>query len=137
MKPLLTGAAKSLVATLIFFTFFEIVLRGTYVARNAAVRSIPLPYALGDEYGPIPPWLDRLLILVPDNALIWRSLPYARRTYVDIFSPVWTGQDRIALLRRFLPTMPAEFRANPIWTIELNSRGYRHSEYGPGQPPGS
>ena len=68
------GAAKSLIATLIFFTIFEIGLRGAYVARNATVRSIPLPYALGDEYGPIPPWLDRLLILVPDNALIWISL---------------------------------------------------------------
>src|SRR5262245_58976454 len=73
MKPFLTVVAKSLTATIIFFTFFEIGLRGAFVARHATVRSIPLPYALGDEYGPIPPWLDRLLILVPDNSLIWRS----------------------------------------------------------------
>ena len=51
------------------------------------MRRVPLPYALGDEYGPVPPWLDRLMILVPDSTLIWRSLPNVHRTYVDIFSP--------------------------------------------------
>src|SRR5690349_4424579 len=127
MKSLAAGAAKSLVATVIFFTCFEVALRGAYVARSATDRSIPLPYALGDEYGPIPPWLDRLLILVPDHTLIWRSLPNAHRTYADIFSPVRTEQDRIALLRRFLPTLPPEFRGNPTWTIVLNSEGYRTS----------
>src|SRR5262245_2637819 len=137
MKRFLTGVAKSIIATIIFFTFFEIGLRGAYVARNATVRSIPLPYALGDEYGPIPPWLDRLLILVPDNTLIWHSLPNARRTYVDIFSPARTAQDRVALLRRFLPALPAEFRANPTWTIELNSSGYRTGEYGAVKTPGT
>jgi len=137
MKSLLSGLAKSVVATLIFFTLFEVLLRGTYVARNATVRSIPLPFALGDEYGPIPPWLDRLLILVPDHALIWRSLPNARRTYVDIFSPVRTEQDRIALLRRFRPTLPAEFSANPTWTIALDSHGYRTAEYAETKAPGT
>src|SRR5262249_18660005 len=135
MKSFCAVIAKSFVATVIFFTFFEIVLRGTYVARNATVRSIPLPYALGDEYGPIPPWLDRLLILVPDNTLIWHNLPNARRTYVDIFSPARTAQDRVELLRRFMPTLPVEFQANPTWTIALNSQGYRTPEYGAAKAP--
>src|SRR5262245_9070437 len=137
MKRLLAAIAKSLITTIVFFGLAEAALRGAYVARNATVRLVPLPYALGDEYGPIPPWLDRLLILVPDDHLIWRSLPNVRRTYVDIFSPVRTEQDRVALLRRFTPTLPAEFRRNPTWTIALNSHGYRTNEYGAVKAPGT
>ena len=99
------------------------------------MRRVPLPYSVGDQYGPIPPWLDRLLILVPDDTLIWRSLPNVRRTYVDIFSPAHSEQDRTALLRRFVPTLPAEFRDNPTWTIALNSEGYRSAEFSATKPP--
>ena len=128
MKRVLVGVAKSLIATIVFFTLAEIGLRAAYAIRASLVRVVPLPYALGDEYGPIPPWLDRMLILVPDDTLIWRSLPNVRRTYVDIFSPVRSERDRVALLRRFVPTLPAEFRNNPTWTIALNSRGFRSDE---------
>ena len=120
---------KGLITTIIFFTVVEAGLRGAYAVRNAMVRRVPLPYSVGDEYGPIPPWLDRLLILVPDDTLIWRSLPNVRRTYVDIFSPAHSEQDRTALLRRFVPTLPVEFRDNPTWTIALNSEGYRSAEF--------
>ena len=137
MKRLLSAAAKSVITTVFFFAFAEIALRGAYFTRNAVVRRVPLPYALGDEYGPIPPWLDRLLILVPDNTLIWRNVPNVQRTYVDIFSPVRSEQDRIALLRRFTPTLPAEFRGNPTWTIALNSHGYRTAEYHAAKTPGT
>src|SRR5438093_986082 len=65
--------AKSLVTTIIFFIGAEIALRTAYAVRNAMVRLVPLPYAIGDEYGPLPPWLDRLEILVPDEGLIWRG----------------------------------------------------------------
>jgi lysophospholipase L1-like esterase len=125
LKPVL----KSLITTAVFFAVAEAALRGTYAVRSSFVRLIPLPYAVGDDYGPIPPWLDRLLILVPDDALIWRNVPSVRRTYVDIFSPAWTDADRTALLRRFTPTLPAEFRRNPTWTIALNSGGYRSDEF--------
>src|SRR5689334_2151285 len=120
---------KSAITTIIFFAIFELGLRGAYFVRNAMVREVPLPYALGDEYGPIPPWLDRLLILVPDDTLLWHSLPNVHRTYVDIFSPVRAESDRIALLRRFLPTLPPEFQRNPTWHIDLNSHGDRTIEY--------
>ena len=120
---------KGLITTIIFFAVVEAGLRGAYAVRNAMVRRVPLPYSVGDEYGPIPPWLDRLLILVPDDTLIWRSLPNVRRTYVDIFSPAHSEQDRTALLRRFVPTLPAEFRDNPTWSIALNSEGYRSAEF--------
>src|SRR5262245_47897896 len=120
MRGLLKGLLKSLITTLLVFTVAEAALRGLYAVRNAFVQRVPLPYALGDEYGPVPPWLDRLMILVPDPSLIWRSLPNVHRTYVDIFSPARRAEDRVALLRRFVPRLPAEFRDNPTWTIDLN-----------------
>src|SRR6185295_3684725 len=129
MKRFFTAVLKSLITTIIFFGVAEAVLRGAYAVRNSMVRLVPLPYALGDEYGPIPPWLDRLLILIPDDRLIWRSLPNAERTYVDIFSPVHSERDRMALLRRFQPALPSMFRRNPTWHIALNAEGYRTNAY--------
>ncbi|PYR27859.1 MAG: hypothetical protein DMF98_04575 [Acidobacteria bacterium] len=126
---LLAVLAKSIVTTVIFFTCSEVALRAVFLARSAMVRFVPLPYALGDDYGPLPPWLDRLQILVPDDTLIWRSLPNAHRTYVDIFTPVRTERDRVALLRRFTPTLPEEFRRNPTWHVDLSSQGHRTAEY--------
>src|SRR4051794_40229946 len=125
----LTGAiVKSCITTAIFFALAELLLRGTYAVRAAFVRRIPLPYSVGDDYGPVPPWLDNMMILVPDEHLIWRNQPNVRRTYVDIFSPAPDAASRTALLRRFLPTLPAEFDRNPTWTIALDSRGYRNAE---------
>lgn len=129
MRAFAKGVLKSLVTTLIFFVVAEVALRGLYFARNSVVRLVPLPYALGDEYGPIPPWLDRLLILVPDDTLIWHSAPNVERTYVDIFSPVRRAEDRTALLRRFTPTLPEQFRANPTWHISLNDAGFRNEPF--------
>jgi lysophospholipase L1-like esterase len=132
----MTSIVKGLVTTLIAFAIAEAGLRGAYAARNAMVTRVPLPYSVGDDYGPIPPWLDRMLILLPDPNLIWRSAPSVRRTYVDIFSPARTAADRTALLRRFLPTLPAEFRDSPTWTIALNAAGFRSDEF-PAEKPAS
>ena len=122
---------KSLLTTLIFFVVIEAGLRAAYAGRNALVNYIPLPYVVGDDYGPIPPWLDNQLILRPDPTLIWRNIPDARRNYVDIFTPVWADSDRMALLRRFLPWLPKEFRANPVWSIALNDEGFRSAAFTP------
>ena len=130
MRPILLGTLKSLIATIIFFAFAEAGLRAAYAARNAMVQRVPLPYSVGDDYGPTPPWLDRMMILVPDDHLIWRNLPNVRRTYVDIFSPAPSEASRTALLRRFNPMLPAEFRDSPTWTIALNSQGFRSDEFG-------
>src|ERR671935_729116 len=113
MRGVAGAIVKSLITTAIFFLLFEGALRGAYFVRNSFVRLVPLPYSVGDEYGPIPPWLDRLLLLAPDDTLIWRAVPNIERTYVDIFSPVRSEEDRTALLRRLVPTLPAEFRRNP------------------------
>src|SRR5262245_58153780 len=122
---LLRALGKSAVTTIVFFLAAELGLRAVYFVRNSFVKYIPLPYVVGDDYGPIPPWLDNLLILKPDDALIWKNLPNARRAYVDIFTPVWEDSDRMTLLRRFAPWLPAEFRHNPIWRIALNADGFR------------
>src|SRR5579872_2348744 len=116
---------RSLVTTLIFFVVLEVSLRVVYAVRNVFVHYVPLPYVVGDDYGPIPPWLDNMVILHPDPVLIWKNTPNARRNYVDIFTPVWRDSDRIALLRRFTPWLPKEFRSNPVWRIALNEEGFR------------
>jgi lysophospholipase L1-like esterase len=131
------AVAKGLTTTVVFFLFAEIALRSAYFVRNAMVTYIPLPYALGNQYGPIPPWLDALLILQNDSTLIWRNEPNARRTYLDVFSPVRAAEDRIALLRQFIPTIPDEFRNNPTWEIRLNSEGFRGGEMPATRQPGT
>jgi lysophospholipase L1-like esterase len=135
MTSVAKALAKGLTTTVIFFLLAEIGLRGAYFVRNSLVEYVPLPYALGDNYGPIPPWLDALLILESDPTLIWKSEPDVRRTYLDVFGPVRTAQDRIALLRRFRPSVPAEFRDNPTWEIRLNSEGFRAGEISPAPQP--
>ena len=134
-RSVLSAILKSLVTTIIFFGAAEIGLRTAYAVRNALVRRVPLPYSVGDDYGPIPPWLDRMMILVPDDELIWRNLPNVRRTYVDIFSPAPDAASRTALLRRFNPSLPHEFQDSPTWTIALNSLGYRTGEFARAKAP--
>src|SRR5712692_5108597 len=125
VRHALVTLGKSLLTTAIFFVLAEATVRTAYAVRSSLVTSIPLPYVMGDDYGPIPPWLDSQLILEPDAALIWRNTPNAHRRYVDIFSPVWRAEDRVALLHRFTPTLPPAFRQNPVWEISLNSEGDR------------
>jgi lysophospholipase L1-like esterase len=124
---------KAILTTLTFFVLVEVGLRAAYTGRNALVRYVPLPYVVGDDYGPIPPWLDNLLILRPDPVLIWKNIPNARRAYVDIFTPVRADRDRMALLRRFLPWLPEAFRSNPVWRIALNDEGYRSAPFAAGK----
>jgi len=139
MTPVSIGRSilKSLVTTIIFFGAAEAALHAVYFTRNAFVRRVPLPYSVGDDYGPVPPWVDRMMILVPDDQLIWRNLPNVRRTYVDIFSPAPNAAPPTALLRRFVPTLPEEFRDSPTWSISLDSNGYRNGEIPSAKAPGT
>src|SRR2546430_13765571 len=123
MRGFARGVVKSLITTVIFFVLLEGALRGAYVVRNSFVRLVPLPYSVGDEYGPIPPWLDRLLLLAPDDTLIWHVVPNVERTYVDIFSPVRSEEDRIALLRRFVSPPPPPVRPHTPRDHPNNSQG--------------
>jgi lysophospholipase L1-like esterase len=133
----LTPALRALAVTLAGLLALEALLRGAYALRNASVDVVPLPYAIGDEYGPVPPWLDGLRILVPDDELLWRGRPNARRRYVDVFSPAAREDDRRALLGRLSPALPEELRASPTWSVELDSEGFREDELPARKDPGA
>src|SRR3989442_549915 len=120
---------QGLAGTLVCLAILEGMLRIAYFARNSMVDYVPLPYADGDEYGPVPPWLDGLRILERDRALIWKNRPSLRRRYVDVFSPVDTEQDRVSFLRQFFPRLPASLKNNPVWEISLNSDGFRDEDF--------
>ena len=137
IKAWLTKTAQGLAVTIIFFVGLDLLLRGVYFVRNAMVEYVPLPYVAGDDYGPAPPWIDGLRILEPDEQLIWRARPSLRRRYVDVFSPVDREENRTALLRQFVPSIPASLQGNPTWEISLNSRGFRTDEFPRAKDPGA
>jgi hypothetical protein len=87
------------------------------------------PAVYGYDYGPMPPWFDAARILEADPVLIWKSRPGVQRTYLDVFSPAWRDEDRIALLRRFRPGLPPAWRSNRIYDMSLNSDGFRDIEF--------
>src|SRR5262249_16668239 len=120
---------KAAFFTLLFFVIVECAIRGTYWVRNSMVTYVPLPYVLGDNYGPVPPWLEDNSIFAPDEDLIWRNRPNLRRGYVDLFSPVDSDQDRTAILRHFQPSLPNSLKGDPVWEIALNSDGFRDADF--------
>ena len=124
----LQKVALAVAGAILLLAVVECSIRLAYWARNLGVTRVPLPYVIGQDYGPVPPWLESLLILAPDKNLIWRNRPSLRREYVDIFRPARTERERLSLFRRFSPRLPRELETNPGWSIELNSEGYRDSE---------
>jgi lysophospholipase L1-like esterase len=132
----LKNLAKGLAVALVFFLAIEALLRIVYFARNATASYVPLPYSVGDEYGPTPPWLDGVRILERDSELIWKNRPGVERKYVDIFSPAANENERLRLLRQFIPGLPAALKNNPVWEISLNSQGFRDEEFPAGKTPG-
>jgi len=135
IKEIWNNTVVSLASLLVFFVATEWGLRGIYAIRASMIEQIALPYMLGDLYGPLPPWWDNLRILEPDEGLIWKGRPNVQRTYMDVFSPIQTEQERRALLRSFSPSLPASLRNNPIWQISLNSEGFRDQELVEHKPP--
>lgn len=129
VRVVLKEVPKGIAAMLVAFALIESLLRIAYVVRNSLVEYVPLPYTLGYDYGPVPPWVDGLRILEPDRELIWKNRPSLRRSYIDIFSPVRAEEERTSLLRQFFPTIPVSLRGNPVWEIRLNSQGFRDVEF--------
>jgi lysophospholipase L1-like esterase len=136
-QRLIREAIALLAITAIGLLGIEVLLRGAYLVRNATVRTIPLPYVIGHDYGPQPPWVDDLRILVPDPDLIWRARPHVHRRYMDVFSPADRDEDRYGLIRQFIPRIPPALRANPTWEIALNAAGFRDQELPPAPSPGA
>jgi lysophospholipase L1-like esterase len=132
---MLRRLAGTVAATLVVLGVAECVLRVAYLVRNSAVDYVPLPYVIGQVYGPVPPWVDGLRLLENDDGLLWRGRPNVRRKYVNVFSPVDRDEDRTALLRRFIPILPASLRANPVWEVSLDAEGFREVELPRSKPP--
>ena len=123
------SVVASLVALVVFLLMAELGLRGIYAIRASVIERIALPYMLGDLYGPVPPWWDNLRILKPDEGLIWKGNSNVQRTYIDVFSPVETEEERRVQLRAFLPSRPDSLKNNPAWQISLDSEGFRDQEF--------
>ena len=128
--------AVSTIMTVVALGLVEGVLRAVWALRNSRVEAIALPYVVDDDYGPVPPWADAARVLEPDPALLWRSRAGVERRYVDVFTPMRTEADRVALLRRFRPSLPEALTHNPTWTIALNSQGFRAREFEVPKPRG-
>jgi lysophospholipase L1-like esterase len=135
VKKTVRAMAGGLVMTLLMFGVIEGVIRVTYFIRNARVEYVPLPYAIGHEYGPLPPWLDSLLVLAPDKDLLWKNRPNLTRHYVDLFTPIRSDEDRIRIFRRFSPALPADLAGSGSWEISINSEGFRDGESPKSKPP--
>ena len=128
LKAIILDCIKIIAATVILFVLLEGAIRITYHVRNSFVNFIPLPYVVGADYGPVPPWLDSLRLLQSDEELIWKGQPNVHRTYIDVFSPAETPEDRLSLLRQFIPIIPQALRGSPVWKISTNSDGFRDRE---------
>lgn len=128
-KAVLAELSKTIGATLVVFAIVESLVRVAYFVRNSMADYVPLAYVIGHDYGPMPPWLDGLRILDPDETLIWKNRPILQRKYIDIFSPIHAEEDRTALLRQFLSGLPDSLKGNPVWEISLNSEGFRDGEF--------
>ena len=114
--------------TLATFLVAEACLRVMYFARDRFAREMPLPYVIGDEYGPKPPWRERVGMLERDGQLIWKGRAHAAFRYVDLFTPVWSETEQIALFRQFWPALPAHLNGLPRWQVRLNTEGFRDAE---------
>jgi lysophospholipase L1-like esterase len=116
------------IVTLICILLLEVGIRIAYRVRNSRVEYVMVPYMVRN-FGAVPPWADGLRILDPDDELIWQGHPHARQTYLDLFCPMPSEDERRALLGRFSPSVPDEFKNNPKWTVSFNSAGFRDDEF--------
>jgi lysophospholipase L1-like esterase len=126
---ILKESVKTILAVVLVLGVLEIAIRLAYAVRNSMVSYVVLPYNAAQDFGPVPPWLDDLRILEPDEELAWRNHRNVQRTYMDVYSPVENEQDRTALLRQFWPTIPHSLEHNPVWRVSINSLGFRGTEF--------
>jgi lysophospholipase L1-like esterase len=129
-------ALRVVAISLLLFVGLEVGIRAVYWLRNAMVDHVVIPYTAAQDFGPVPPWMDALRILEPDDELSWRNRRGVSRRYLDVYGPVRREEDRTRLLQRFLPGTPAYLRDYPVWTVTLNSRGFRGPEFQTQKPPG-
>jgi len=129
-------ALKMAAGIIICVLLIEVGIRLVYRIRNSQLEYVMVPYMVRN-FGAVPPWADGLRILDPDDELIWQGHPHARQTYLDLFCPMRSEDERKALVGRFSPTVPDEFKNNPKWTVTFNSAGFRDDEFPATKSPGT
>lgn len=122
------------IVTVVCILLLEVGIRIAYRIRNSRVEYVMLPYMVRN-FGAGPPWADGLRILEPDDELMWVGRPHVQRTYLDLFCPMRSEDERKALLGRFSPAVPDEFKDNPKWTVSFNSAGFRDDEFPANKAP--
>lgn len=133
-KSLVKNGAKVTIGSIVLLLLLEGGIRVAYKIRNSRVEYVPIPFMVRN-LGVVPPWMDDLRIIEPDDVLLFHGRPNAHRKYLDLFSPMPSEQFRKAMLRRFSPTVPDEFKNNPKWEVTLNSEGFRSPEFSTTKPP--
>src|SRR2546428_12570037 len=124
-------------ATVVVFAGIEGALRIAYFGRARFVEAVPLPYRIGGDYGPTPPWIDSTRMLEPDERLLWHNRGGFQGRYLALFLPFADDDSRLRLLRRFSPILPASPRDTPRWDVQLDSRGFRDGEFSAPKMPGA
>lgn len=122
------------IVTVICILAIEVGIRIAYHIRNSRVEYVMVPYMVRN-FGAVPPWANGLRILDPDDELIWHGHPHARQTYLDLFCPMASEEERKALVGRFSPAVPEQFKNNPKWTVSFNSDGFRDDEFPAAKSP--
>jgi lysophospholipase L1-like esterase len=130
---LIKNLGKIAVGTVVCVLLLEAGVRITYRVRNSRVVVVPIPYMMRNT-GLVPPWMDGVRILDRDDTLMFRGRPNAHLKYLDLFCPMPSEEARKAMLRRFQPSIPTEFKNNPTWEISLNSEGFRDLEFPANKP---
>jgi len=134
LKNLIKNGAKVAIGSIVFLLLIEVGIRVAYKVRNSRVEYVPIPYMVRN-FGLVPPWMEGLRIIEPDDLLLFRGRPNAERKYLDLFCPMPSEQFRKAMLRRFSPSIPDEFKDNPKWEVKLNSEGFRSPEFSTAKAP--
>ena len=134
LNNFIKNLAKVAIGSIVFLLLIEVGIRITYKIRNSRVEYVPIPYMVRN-IGLVPPWMEGLRIIEPDDVLLFRGRPNAQRKYLDLFCPMPSEQFRKAMLRRFNPSIPDEFKDNPKWEVKLNSEGFRDTDFPLSKPP--
>jgi lysophospholipase L1-like esterase len=129
LKRLLRDSVIVSLITMVLLAIIEGGLRLAYFVRNSAVDVVLLPYTAAQDWGVVPPWMDGLRILERDPVLLWKNRPGVKRSYLDVYRPAHVEADRIALIQQFFPAVPSSLRNNPVWSVTINSQGFRDREF--------
>ena len=122
-KIVLKEPSQGIAVTLVFFALIEALFRVVYLMRNSTVNETPLPYVIGNDYGPGSPRVDGFRIQQKNDTLIWKNRPNLPRRYLDTFSPVRVPEERSSLLLQFLLILPDSLRDYPLWAVSPNLEG--------------